>query len=94
MERTLTFRHSVIGRVPGVVHEDRTGRLQTVKREWNPRYHALISEFHRLTDIPLVLNTSFNVMGKPIAHSVEDALAVFFTSGLDAMFIDDVLIEK
>jgi carbamoyltransferase len=94
MERTLTFRHSVIERVPGVVHEDRTGRLQTVKREWNPRYHALISEFHRLTDIPLVLNTSFNVMGKPIAHSVEDALAVFFTSGLDAMFIDDVLIEK
>lgn len=94
MERTLTFRPSVVERVPGVVHEDRTGRLQTVKREWNPRYHALISEFHRLTDIPLVLNTSFNVMGKPIAHSVEDALAVFYTSGLDALFIDDVLIEK
>lgn len=94
MERTLRFRDSVVDKVPGVVHEDQTGRLQTVKREWNPRYHALISEFHRLTDIPLVLNTSFNVMGKPIAHSVEDALAVFFTSGLDAMFVDDMLIEK
>jgi carbamoyltransferase len=94
MERTLKFREQVVDKVPGVVHEDRTGRLQTVKRDWNPRYHALISEFHRLTDIPLVLNTSFNVMGKPIAHSVEDALAVFFTSGLDALFIDDLLIEK
>ncbi|HEX7646991.1 MAG TPA: carbamoyltransferase C-terminal domain-containing protein [Noviherbaspirillum sp.] len=94
MERTLKFRENVIVKVPGVVHEDNTGRLQTVKREWNPRYHTLVSEFHRLTDVPLVLNTSFNVMGKPISHSVEDALAVFFTSGLDALFIDDVLIEK
>ncbi|MBJ7308880.1 carbamoyltransferase [Rugamonas sp. CCM 8940] len=94
MERTLKFRPSAVARVPGVVHHDGTGRLQSVRQQWNPRYHALISEFHRLTDIPLVLNTSFNVMGKPIAHSVEDALAVFFTSGLDALFIDDVLIEK
>ncbi|WP_437677707.1 carbamoyltransferase family protein [Sorangium sp. So ce131] len=94
MERTLKFREEVIHRVPGVVHLDGTGRLQTVKAELNRRYHALISEFHRLTGIPLVLNTSFNVMGKPIAHSIEDALAVFFTSGLDAMFVDDLLIEK
>nr|WP_307734528.1 carbamoyltransferase C-terminal domain-containing protein [Xanthomonas albilineans] len=65
-----------------------------MKQHWNPRYHALIKEFYSLTSIPLVLNTSFNVMGKPIAHSVEDALSIFFTSGLDAMFIDDVLIEK
>jgi carbamoyltransferase len=94
MERTLKFRPEVMARVPGVVHEDGTGRLQTVKRDWNPGYHALISHFHELTGVPLVLNTSFNVMGKPISHSVEDALAVFFTSGLDALFLDDVLIEK
>lgn len=94
MERTLKFCGSAARRVPGVVHEDGSGRLQTVKEAWNPRYHALITEFHRRTDVPLVLNTSFNVMGKPISHSVEDALAVFFTSGLDALFIDDVLIEK
>jgi carbamoyltransferase len=94
MERTLRFCEAVKGRVPGVVHEGGTGRLQTVKREWNQQYHALISHFHSLTGIPLVLNTSFNVMGKPIAHSVEDALAVFYTSGLDALFIDDLMIEK
>ena len=94
MERTLKFREAAARKVPGVVHEDGTGRLQTVKKHWNKRYHMLIEEFFRLTGIPLVLNTSFNVMGKPIAHSVEDALAIFYTSGLDAMFIDDVLIEK
>ncbi len=94
MERTLTFKESVMNKVPGVVHEDRTGRLQTVKHEWNPKYYDLISSFYQLTNIPLVLNTSFNVMGKPISHSVEDALAVFFTSGLDALFIDGIMIEK
>jgi carbamoyltransferase len=94
MERTLRFRPEAARRVPGVVHVDGTGRLQTVKREWNARFHELIDQFWRITDIPLVLNTSFNVMGKPIAHSVEDVLAVFYSSGVDAVFIDDVLIEK
>jgi carbamoyltransferase len=94
MERTLRFREDARARVPGVVHEDGTGRLQTVGTDWNPRYRALIEHFHAITGVPLVLNTSFNVMGKPIAHSVEDALAVFFTSGLDALFLEDLLIEK
>jgi carbamoyltransferase len=94
MERTLKFRPEVIHRVPGVVHVDGTGRLQTVKPEWNERYHQLIRCFYELTGIPLVLNTSFNVMGKPIAHSVEDVLAVFYSSGLQTVFIDDLMIEK
>jgi carbamoyltransferase len=94
MERTLQFRREVMPSVPAVVHHDGTGRLQTVKREWNERYFRLINSFRELTGIPLVLNTSFNVMGKPIAHSVEDAVAVFCTSGLDALFIDDLLVEK
>lgn len=94
MERTLAFREEVRQHVPAVVHVDGTGRLQSVKRSLNERYHALISEFHRLTGVPLVLNTSLNVMGKPIVHSVEDALAVLYTTGLDAMVIEDYLIEK
>ena len=53
-----------------------------------------IKAFHGITGVPIVLNTSFNVMGKPIVHSVEDAIAVFFTSGLDALVIDDCLIVK
>jgi carbamoyltransferase len=94
MERTLRFRKEVVGRVPGVVHVDGTGRLQTVKREWNAAFHDLIREFHRLTGVPILLNTSFNVMGKPIVHSLEDAVAVFFTSGLDALVVEDLIIIK
>lgn len=94
MERALRFRAEVRDKVPGVVHVDGTGRLHSVEREMNERFHDLIAAFHRLTGVPLVLNTSFNVMGKPIIHSVEDAVAVFYTTGLDALIIEDILIEK
>jgi carbamoyltransferase len=94
MDRTLAFREEVKQRVAGVVHVNGTGRLQTVKREWNEKYYALIRAFAELTGVPMLLNTSFNVMGKPIVHSVEDALAVFFTSGLDALVIDDSMLLK
>jgi carbamoyltransferase len=94
MERTLRFRPDVAHLVPAVVHENGSGRLQTVKREWNPRYYDLIEAFRRLTGIPLLLNTSFNIMGKPIIHSVEDAVGMFFTTGLDVLVLDDYLIEK
>jgi len=76
------------------VHADGTGRLQTVKEEWNAELYNLIKAFHAITGIPVLLNTSFNIMGKPIIHSVEDALGTFFTTGLDALVINDYLIEK
>lgn len=94
MERTLTFRPEVREQVPAVVHVDGSGRLQTVKREWNTLFHELLSEFHALTGVPLLLNTSYNVMGKPMAHSVEDALAIFLTAGVDALALGDYLLLK
>lgn len=93
MERALRFKPEMQHKVPGVVHVDGTGRLQTVSRSLNPTFHQLISAFFEKTDIPVLLNTSFNVMGKPIIHSVEDALAVFHTSGLDLLIINDHVIE-
>jgi len=80
--------------IPAVVHEDGTGRLQTVTRQSNPWLHDLATHFEAITDVPIVINTSFNVMGKPIVHSVEDALAVLMTTGLDAILIEGILIEK
>jgi carbamoyltransferase len=94
MERTLRFKNEVLEKIPAVVHHNQTGRLQSVKNEWNPGFYQLISEFHKITGIPVLLNTSFNVMGKPIIHSAEDALSVFFTSGLDALVINDYLVKK
>lgn len=94
MERTLVFREEVRDKVPAVVHVDGTGRLQTVKKEWNEKYYLLIDAFRELTGIPLLLNTSFNVMGKPIIHSFDDALLVFFNSGLDVLVVNDYIIYK
>ena len=94
MERTLRFRKEAAGRVPGVVHVDGTGRLQTVRKEWNERFHALLQAFYEITGVPVLLNTSFNVMGRPIVHSVEDAVAAFVTTALDALVIGDHFLEK
>ena len=94
MERTLRWREGVRAKVPAVVHEDGTGRLQSVTAERNPRYHALIEAFSKRTGVPVLLNTSFNVMGKPILHSAEDAILMFYTTGLDALVIEDWLLTK
>lgn len=94
MERTLRYRQHIKAKIPAVVHVDGTGRLQTVKRDWNERFYDLIDSFNQLTGIPILLNTSFNVMGKPIIHSVEDAVSVFFTTGMDALVIEDYLFLK
>lgn len=94
MERTLLFKEAVRAKIPAVVHENGSGRLQSVRQEMSPKFYDLIKTFHGLTGVPLLLNTSFNIMGKPIIHSVEDALGVFHTSGLDALIIDDYLFLK
>lgn len=94
MERTLRFRKEVINQIPGVVHVDQTGRLQTVFQSVNPKFYSLISAFHQITDIPILLNTSFNVMGKPIVHSFSDALTVFLGSDIEVMVVNDYIFEK
>ncbi|MGA4552643.1 carbamoyltransferase [Methylorubrum aminovorans] len=94
MERTLVWREAVRERVPAVVHADGTGRLQSVTRERNPAYAALIAAFAELTGVPILLNTSFNVMGKPILHTAEDAILMFYTTGLDAIVVEDWILTK
>ncbi len=94
MDKTLRLRDSMQQRVAAVCHVDGTGRLQTVKQQWNPRFYCLINHFYQQTRIPLLLNTSFNVMGKPLVHSLDDAISVFLTTGLDALVVNDYLICK
>lgn len=77
------------------VHQyDFTARPQEVIKEYNPRYHALISEFEKLTGIGGVLNTSFNLHGYPIVESPEDALYVFENSGLEYLALENYIIQK
>jgi carbamoyltransferase len=76
-------------RIPAVVHQDGSARVQLVSPESNPRFHELISCFYARTGVPLVINTSFND-SEPIVCTPTDAIVTFRKSGIDALFMDDV----
>ena len=80
-------------RIPAPTHVDGTGRLQTVSKDANPRYHALITEFERQTGVPVVLNTSFND-NEPIVCRPEEALDCFSRTKMDALVLESVLITR
>lgn len=94
MSKTLKWRHDRQALVPSVVHADGTGRVQTVCAQQNAWLFDLVMAFAGQTGVPVILNTSLNIMGKPIVHSVEDTIAVLMTTGLDAVLLEDYLIEK
>jgi carbamoyltransferase len=79
---------------PGVVHVDNTVRPQVVRKEDLGRWHYLLGCVEKKCGHPLLLNTSFNVQGEPIVCSPSDAIRTFFASGLDALVLEDFLIEK
>lgn len=79
--------------IPAVVHVDKTSRIQTVEQKVNPLYHRLISEFARLSQVPMVLNTSFND-SEPIVMTPADALSTFSRTGIDALFLGNYMIVK
>lgn len=80
-------------KIPAPTHVDGTGRLQTVTREANPRYHALISAFRGLTGVPVVLNTSFND-NEPIVCRPEEAIECFQRTQMDALVLGNFLITR
>lgn len=81
--------------IAAVLHpSDQTTRPQTVRRDQNPRYHRLISEFRDRTGVPAVLNTSFNDHGEPIVATPTEAIKDFFGMGLDILAIEDFVVTK
>ena len=78
----------------GIHPADFTARPQMVDREQNPQFHALISEFEKLTGVGGVLNTSFNLHGEPIVRSAEDAYRVFELTDIDDLWVGDALVSK
>ncbi len=81
-------------KIPAVTHVDGSARPQSVNKKINPFYWNVINEFYRKTNIPVVLNTSFNLKGEPIVCSPFDAIRTFYTSGLDALILENFLIIK
>ncbi len=94
MEQVYPVRVEQRNKVPAVVHHDGTGRLQTVDRLANPLFYSLIENFERITDIPIIINTSFNVQGEPIVCSPSDAIRTFFSCGLDVLVMGGFVVEK
>jgi carbamoyltransferase len=80
--------------IPAVTHVDYSARVQTVHRETNERYHALISRFHEITGCPVLVNTSFNVRGEPIVCTPEDAFRCFMGTDLDMLTIGECVLHK
>lgn len=94
MEKVYPIKKEKQKLIPAVTHVDGTGRLQTVEKEQNPRFHGLISEFKKITGIPVILNTSFNLNGEPIVCSPSDAIRTFYSCGLDILVMGDYVLEK
>ncbi|MCK5229143.1 MAG: hypothetical protein KAR13_02695, partial [Desulfobulbaceae bacterium] len=80
--------------LPAVTHVDYTARIQTVHKETNPRYHALLSRFHERTGCGALINTSFNVRGEPIVCTPEDAYRCFMRTEMDYLAIENFLLDK
>ena len=81
-------------RLPAVTHVDGSARVQTVHRETNPRFHALLTAFQAKTGCPALVNTSFNVRGEPIVCTPEDAWRCFMGTDLDWLAIGNCLLKK
>ena len=80
--------------LPSITHIDGTSRLQTVTKSSHSKFHELLTEFSQIAEIPVLLNTSFNIRGKPILSSIEDAIKVLETTELDGVVIEDYLFLK
>lgn len=94
MERVYQIRKGKQAKIPAVVHVDGSGRLQTVSKKTNPQFHKLISEFQKLSGIPIVLNTSFNLKGEAIVCTPTDAIRTFMSSGLDMLVMGNYVLAK
>ncbi len=94
MTTSFHAKPGVKERIPAVIHVDGTARPQMVQKETNPEYYNLIKKFGELTGEYVVLNTSLNVKGEPIICTPREAIRCFYDTGLDALVLENYLIEK
>lgn len=80
--------------IPAVTHVDGSARVQTVRQEINPRFHELLTKFGQLSGVPVLLNTSFNIMGEPIVESPWHAIRCFYSTGLDKLVLGNYMLSK
>lgn len=80
--------------MPSITHVDGSARIQTIQKEDNPLYYSLIEEFYKISDCPVILNTSFNLRGEPLVMTPHDAFLCFMRSGLDYLVMGNFVLDK
>ena len=90
----IEMLNQIRSKIPAVTHVDCTARVQTVQKNLNPMYYAIIEEFYQRTSCPIVINTSFNIRGEPIVCSPEDAFRCFMGTDLDILVIENFILYK
>ena len=80
--------------IPAVTHVDNSARIQTVNKDINPLFYRLIKEFYKITNVPVLVNTSFNIRGEPIVCNINDAFRCFMGTDLDILVIDQFILRK
>jgi carbamoyltransferase len=80
--------------IQAVCHEGGTGRLQSIRREWNPAYYDVVRKFGEATGVPVLLNTSYNLRGEPIVNTPQNALSTFHNSDIDALAMGPFWVTK
>ena len=80
--------------IPAVTHVDYTSRIQTVHEKTNPKYYKLLKKFKKITNCPVIVNTSFNIRGEPIVCSIEDAFQCFIGTDLDMLVCENFILYK
>ncbi|MFL5763756.1 MAG: carbamoyltransferase [Bacteroidia bacterium] len=93
MEKVYVIREEMRDKIPAVTHVDGTGRLQSVDKEFEPRYHALIEAFGKKTGVPILLNTSFNE-NEPIVNSPANALDCFLRTKMDLLVLGNYVVSR
>jgi carbamoyltransferase len=94
MTVTYNVKKEAKSKIPAVTHVDGTARIQTVNKAQNERFYNLLKSLKELTGHGVVMNTSFNLSHEPIVNSPRDAIATFFASGMDILYLGDYKIEK
>jgi len=94
MLMTFKLRENALDKLASTIHVDQTARVQEVRRESSPRYYDLIEEFRKISGVAALLDTSFNDKEKPICLSPRDAIQTFYTTGLDALVLENFILEK
>jgi carbamoyltransferase len=89
MMYAMDCQEGVAEKIPSIIHVDGTCRIQTVKREHNEHYYAVIEEFYNQTGVPIIFNTSFNLGGEPLVETLDDAVRTLYSSDIEYLYLPE-----